>query len=391
MHMVRERYLTPSILEDLKEKMVFLGGPRQVGKTTLAVDIIGPHFASRAFNWDKLSERKAALKGEWPGDCNLIILDEFHKSKKWRSWIKGEYDTQKSRLRFMLTGSARMNVYRKGGDSLQGRYHYFRLHPFSVAEILSLKPPGIPFQPLQFAEKGNWDDLEALFQFGGFPDPFLRQNGRHWRRWGQERLERFFREDVRDLTQIQDMANLNLLADLLPERVGSVLSINSLAEDLQVNFRTVARWLDIFEELFYCFRIPPYRSRKIASVKKEKKLYLWDWSQVKDEGARWENLVASHLLKFCHYLADVEGYRAELYYLRDVTKRETDFLVTMDQRPWFAVEVKKSAEPPSPALFYFKERLAVPFSYQVAARTDKNCLNKGIHLLPASLFLTALV
>ncbi|MBI2335736.1 MAG: ATP-binding protein [Deltaproteobacteria bacterium] len=384
------RYLFPFIIEDLQEKMVFLGGPRQVGKTTLAETLLH-NIPGQYYNWDKLGQRNAALKGQWAPKSNLIVLDEFHKYKKWKTWLKGEYDTLKGRFKFLLTGSARLDLYRRGGDSLQGRYHSYRLHPFSLAEIHALKLQTNPFQPLQF-RSGHWiSDFKMLLRYGGFPEPFVKQNDRHWRRWQQEKIERLLKEDIRDLTVIQDVGNLALLADLLPSKIASILSINSLAEDLGVNFRTVAHWFDVFEQFYYCFRIPPYQTRKVAAVKKEKKLYLWDWSSIKNEGAKLENMVASHLLKFCHYLVDVEGYKAELHFLRDSTGKELDFLITIDRQPWFAVEVKNHDTQIASSLYYFKKRLNIPQVYQVTTDENQDYEKKGIRVMPASQFLTGLV
>lgn len=387
---LKRRYLVPAIKKDLKEKMVFLGGPRQVGKTTLARDFLGVSTKNQYYTWDKIQSRRQALKGEWDPSSPLIILDEFHKYPKWKSWLKGEYDTHKARFQFLVTGSARLDIYRRGGDSLQGRYHYYRLHPFSLAELIEETHTfqiGELVFPLGFRER----EFETLLKFGGFPEPFLSQNERDLRRWHNERLERFFREDIRDLTRIQDMGNLSLLTEILPQKVSSILSINSISQDLQVNFRTVANWLDVLENFYHCFRISPYFSRKIASVRKEKKLYLWDWSEISGAGAKFENLIASHLLKFCHYLHDYEGWKVELSYLRDETGREVDFLVCHDNKPWFAVEAKCDDTALSKHLFYFREKLKIPYCFQVVQKPDYHSIKDNIHIISASRFLTALI
>jgi uncharacterized protein len=388
---MQERYLQTSIAEDIPEKMVFLGGPRQVGKTTFARDMLGAGYKSAYYNWDKITQRREALRGRWPSEVALIILDEFHKHRKWKSWIKGEYDTRENRYTFLLTGSARLDIYPRGGDSLQGRYHHYRMHPFSLAELTDHRPAIEPPGELQFENRVDPVAWDNLLRYGGFPEPFLKQSEKHARRWRHERLDRFFREDIRDLTQIQDLGNLLLLADLLPERVSSVLSINSLAEDLQVNHRTVARWLDVFEYLYYCFRLAPYRARTIASVRKEKKLYLWDWSVNDNAGALVENIIASHLLKFCHYLEDTEGRKISLHYLRDNTGREVDFLVTHQNRPWFALEAKAGDRGLSTPLLYFKDRLKIPYCYQLGMDTTTDRIEKGVRIMPAAKFLSALV
>jgi predicted AAA+ superfamily ATPase len=170
---IKFRYLIENIIEDLNDKMVFLGGPRQVGKTTAAKELISNNFKSVYYNWDRITDRAAALKGEWTPDKELIILDEFHKHSKWKTWIKGEFDTHRDVYKFLLTGSARLNIYRRGGDSLQGRYHYYTLHPFSIAELNNSKTSVKPLKELVFDESSVSEEFTALFDFGGFPEPFL--------------------------------------------------------------------------------------------------------------------------------------------------------------------------------------------------------------------------
>ena len=296
--MLKRRYLTPCIIEDLKEKMVFVSGPRQVGKTTLSREIVAQHFKSYAYlSWDFKQDRKQILESNWPADAELLILDEIHKYKKWKTLLKGSFDKFRDRYKFLVTGSARLNVFRKGGDSLQGRYHNFRLHPFSLAEYTQKQNHLHIFKELQIESSPRDSDFEALYRFGGFPEPLLKQSERTLRRWHREKIERLFREDIREMEQIRDLSSMQLLADLLPDRVGSLLSTNSLREDLEVSFRSAAHWLDILETFYYHFRIYPFTSKKIRSLKKEPKLYLWDWSEIENEGNRFENCVASHLLK----------------------------------------------------------------------------------------------
>lgn len=387
---VKDRYLHKPIQKDLKEKMVFLAGPRQVGKTTFARELLGAEASCQYYNWDNTAQRRKALKGEWSPAEKLVILDEFHKHSKWKTWIKGQYDTYKDQYQFLLTGSARLDVYRRGGDSLQGRYHHYRLHPFSMAELNASPAKAEPMQPLAIPERADIKHFETLLEYGGFPEPMLRQDSTHLRRWQNERLERLFKEDIRDLTRIQDMGNLLTLADLLPEKVASILSINSLANDIQVNFRTMSHWLDVFEFFYYCFRLGSFQSKKIASVRKEKKLYLWDWALLKQTGPKLENLVASHLLKFCHYLHDAEGWQVTLHYLRDKTGREVDFLVCHENKPWFAVEVKAQDEALSKNLIYFKEKLGIPHCYQITLSNKNDFVKSQIRVLPVSQFLGAL-
>lgn len=370
---IKTRYIKKHVANDLKTRMVFVGGPRQVGKTTFALTFLNKPVENHPayLNWDDISIRSSLLKGKLPSNEKYIVLDEIHKFARWRNLVKGFYDTNKSEMSFVITGSARLDYYSKGGDSLQGRYHYYRLHPFSLTE---LNP-----------EPGK-KDFEMLLKFGGFPEPFLRAEEKFWRRWQRERLQRVLYEDIRDLENIKEISLLELLAQELPNRVGSPLSVKNIKEMLQVAHETAERWLKIFERMYYCFRIPPYYGPpKIRAVKKEQKLYLWDWSLLPDPGQRFENFMASHLLKYCNFIEDTEGFSMELRFLRDTDKREIDFVVLKDNRPQFAVECKTGEKSINPAVFYFKERTQIPDFYQVHQGT-KDYKKNGIRVLPVEIF-----
>ncbi len=386
---MENRYLKPFIARDLQEKMIFMGGPRQVGKTTFSKLVAEKDYAY--YNWDNKEQRRAILRAAWPAENRLIILDELHKYSRWKSFIKGEYDVHKERHNFFVTGSARLNVYKKGGDSLLGRYHYYRLHPFSYAELLHLQNELIPGKELAFASKANNQDIvDTLFAFGGFPEPYLKAAPTQLQRWHNERKQLLFREDIRDLTNIRDLSTMEILSDLLPSKVGSALSINSLREDLEVTHKSVVLWLKVFDLLYYSYRLYPYQSTKIKALKKEAKLYLWDWSEIEAAGIKLENMVASHLLKMVHFLYDVYGHPVELYYLRDTLGREVDLLVTYKQKPWFAVEVKLSEDKISKDLLYFKEKLQIPYCYQVIKNYDQHVIDNGIHIISLEKFLKGL-
>ena len=349
-----ERYLVPALRDALATgKMVFIGGPRQVGKTTLALGLLGPRATERHpayLNWDDPRVRARLRKAELPADQPLLIYDEIHKYARWRNLLKGVYDTEKSRRRIVVTGSARLDYYRKGGDSLANRYRYFRLHPLSLRELAAAPRPA---------------DLTRLLAFGGFPEPLLRADATLHRIWQRDRLSRVVGEDLRDLERVREISLVEHLVDLLPERVGSPLSVANLRQDLEIDHKTAERWLEMLENLYVCFRVAPYGSPRIRAVKKERKLYLWDWSQVADRGARFENLVASQLLKYCHWLEDTEGVRMELRFLRDNDKREVDFVVLRERRPLFAVECKTGDRPIGAAVRYFAERTPIPRFFQV--------------------------
>jgi len=378
---IRKRYLTAPIRADLRDKMVFLGGPRQVGKTTLALSLLPrsktvPAATARHpgyLNWDDPAVRPPLLRGELPGGQRRVVLDEIHKYPKWRNLVKGLYDSNGDRVSFLVTGSARLDHYRKGGDSLHGRYHHYRLHPLSLREMN--KTPGA-------------DDLRALLEFGGFPEPLLAQGARVWRRWQRERLSRVIYEDVRDLENVREIGLIELLVEALPARVGAPLSVANLREDLGVAHATVERWLAVLENMYVCFRLPPYgavRAPRIRAVKKEQKLYLWDWSQVADRGARFENLAACQLLKYCHHIEDTQGHAMDLRFIRDTDRREVDFLVLKDKKPLFAVECKTGEKRVSSASCYFRERTEIPAFYQIHTG-NRDYLSGGVRVLPFTAF-----
>ncbi len=390
--MVKSRSLTKKIIEDLKNKMVFVGGPRQVGKTTLAKDLVSKGFPSKNyFNWDFKPDREKIMGYEFLGEKSLLIFDEIHKYRNWKNLIKGIYDTKKDKYNFLITCSARMNIYRKGGDSLQGRYHYYTLHPFSLAEITNIANTFEPFEELMIPGKSYENEFESLDKFGGFPEVFLKQNSRILRRWHNEKIERLFREEIRDVENVRDLGNMNLLADMLPRKVSSPLSINAIREELEVSHKAVSNWLMILENFYYHFRIYPFHKNETRAIKKEAKLYLTDWSEIPNESARFENLIASHLLKFTQYLTEYEGYKINLGYLKTKDKKEVDFLVSVNKKPWFAIEVKLSDTTPSKNLLYFKERLKIPFAYQVIKKTGIDFVKEGIRVISADRFLCGLV
>ena len=391
--MLKKRYLYSHLASDLKEKMVFIGGPRQVGKTTLAQFIGKNNYQHPVYlNWDFREDRKKILDEKFESEADLIIFDEIHKYKNWRNYLKGEFDKNKDRFDILVTGSARLDLYRRGGDSLLGRYHYLRLHPFSEREIMNIDPNIEIFKELKFAVHNYAHEIfDQLFQFGGFPEPFIKKDLKTLRRFHNERLDRIVREDIRDIENVRDLSALQVLVEILPGRVGSLFSANSLKEDLGVTHKTISLWLDVLERFYYHFRIYPFTSTIIRSLRKEPKVYLWDWSQIDNEAARFENMVASHLLKTIHFLYDTEGYKAELYFLRDREGREVDFLISVNKKPWMAVEVKLNNKEISKNLKYFSERLKIPFIYQVIKEKGVDFTVNGIRAISADKFLSGLV
>lgn len=362
-----KRIYSDFIRKDLDRKMVFIGGPRQVGKTTLATSFIKGYQDNHPayLNWDNELSRKIILKNDWPKDQSLIVLDEIYKRKGWQTLVKGIWDVWKNTQKFLITGSARLDVFRKGGDSLMGRYHYYRLHPFSLPEFGNTRK-----------------NMEILFQYGGFPEPLLLQDETELRRWHLQRVSKLVRIDLRDLEKVNDLDKVEMLAEELPNRVGSQLSYKSLSEDLEVSDKTVKKWIQILDSLYYCYLIAPYGSVRIKAIKKTPKLYLWDWSQVADPGCRFENMVASHLLKLCDYWQDVLGYKTELRYIRDETGRECDFVVLKDRKPVFAVECKLNETDVSPSVLHLKNKLNIPKWYQVHMGHRSRKIAPDLEVLP---------
>lgn len=367
------RYLSAEITNILEKKMCFIGGPRQVGKTTLSLQFLdNPSPKNNAYlSWDRISDQKAILRDELPLTSSTLILDEIHKYKKWRNLVKGLYDKYHEDHKFIMTGSAKLDHFRKGGDSLLGRYRYLRLHPFSLLEL---------------SKNPNKSDLETLLHFGGFPEPLFSGEEKTHRIWQSERISKVIGEDLRDLEFVKEISLMVLLAEILPTKVGSPLSLKSLEEDLSLSQPTIQRWVQILNALYYVYNISPFGSPKIRAVKKLQKVYMWDWSQVEDAGARFENFVASHLLKYCHFLEDTQGYKMELRYLRDTDGREIDFVVLKDKKPIFAVECKSGERQLSKYIEYFRLRTQIPHFYQVHLQQADFGASKTGRVLPFTTF-----
>jgi hypothetical protein len=344
--------------------MVFVSGPRQVGKTTLARRLLG---RQRGYlNWDIAEHREAILRGELPVS-DFWVFDEIHKYRQWRNWLKGLYDARRPSQRILVTGSARLEFYRYGGDSLQGRYHLLRLHPLSAGEL------GLRTR----------HELGDLLTLGGFPEPFLGGREREARRWSREYRTRLVREELTSLERVTDLGRIELLMLRLPELVGSPLSLNALREDLQVSHATVAGWVEILERLYAVFRLLPFGAPKIRAVKKERKHYHLDWSLVSGLPQRFENLVGAHLLKWLHLEQDAEGRDVDLRYFRDVDGREVDFVVLEGRRPTRLVECKWDDAPVDRGLRYLKQRFPEAEAWQLSAVGTKDFVSpEGIRVCP---------
>jgi uncharacterized protein len=379
---MERRYLISTLdaIAFSSRKMAFVSGPRQAGKTTLAKMLLADRSSGRYANWDDVETRRLWAKdpkllAPKPDIASsrhpLLVLDEIHKARLWKRGVKGLWDVLGDRLDVLVTGSARLNVYRKGADSLVGRYYHFRLHPFSMSEALH-RSPAFPDDVLSAlharsrrATARGEEVLDTLDRFGGFPEPFLAASERQARLWRRTRIERVIREDLRDLSRLPELSSIEMLASLLPERVGSRLSVASLQRDLEVAHDTVSRWLGWLRDLYYVFELKPWQSRVARSLRKDGKAYLFDWSEVDDPGARFENLVASHLLKAVEFWTDTGEGTFGLYYLRDKEKRELDFLIVRDRRPWLAIEAKRGETALAPAWRTFLPRIGCDVGIQV--------------------------
>lgn len=367
------RYLTKQIKQDLARKMVFVDGPRQVGKTTLAKSLL--QDSAGYLNWDVSEHRERILRKELP-PTKLWVFDELHKYRSWRNYLKGIFDSKAQDQKILITGSARLDYYRFSGDSLQGRYHYLRLHPLSLAELKSK----------------SQQDFMDLLHLGGFPEPYFANSQIEAKRWSREYRTRLIREDLVQLERVHDLGNIELLALRLPELVGAPLSINAVREDLQVSHKAISTWIQILERLYAIFRILPFGSTKIRAVKKEQKHYQFDWTLIPDLSFRFENLVACALLKWVHFQQDTLGEEIDLRYFRDVDGREVDFVVVAGKKPILFIECKWNDAPISPALKYMKERFPTCDAWQISAEGKKNFVNeRGIRVCPAIDFLISLV
>lgn len=338
-----KRYLYDAIRDDLRRKMVFLTGPRQVGKTYLSKELQREFSGPVYLNNDDVADLKIIRERTWPLSAELVVLDEIHKMKGWKGFLKGTFDTKPARQSILVTGSARLETFRQTGDSLAGRYFLHRLHPLSVKELSGMMTP--------------YEAVSALNQLGGFPEPFLSSSDEQADRWRRQYYTDLVREDIMDFGRIGEIRAIRLLLEMLRKRVGSPLSYASLARDLQLAPNTVRKYMDILESLHIVFTLRPFHSNIARSLLKEPKAYFFDSGFVDgDEGVRLENTAAACLLKHVHYLQDVKGAAVSLHYIRTKDGREVDFALADKGVLTHLLEVKLSEEVPSRNLRYFKGR-----------------------------------
>lgn len=370
--------------------MILLAGPRQVGKTHLA-RFLQKHFKGSYYNWDDSEDREKIIHKKFLTD-KMTVLDELHKYLRWKNFIKGIYDKHHEHLKLLITGSARLDIYRRGSDSLFGRHYLFHLHPLTVGELVNrttIPSPEDLFQKLDGITKLPPSDLEHLFRFGGFPEPFFAGTHKEHNRWSVQRKELLIQQDIRDLTQIHMLSLVEHLFLILPHQAGSLLSVNSLKEDLQVSYNTTAQWLEVFERLYISYRLKSFTPKIRRTLHKAQKLYLWDWSQIKNDGARFENMAASHLFKAVTYWRDLGYGDYQLHFLRDSEQREVDFCITKDQKPWLLVEAKLAETQIHEPLRFFCQKFMIP-GIQVILTKDTFSDHGTIKIISADHFLPLL-
>lgn len=342
-----KRSLTAPIQKDLKKKIILLTGPRQGGKTTLA-KMLDPSFDY--LNYDETEQRLLIKDKAWRREKSILILDELHKMPKWKTWLKGIFDTEGLDPAIVVTGSAKLDTYKKVGDSLAGRFFQFRLHPLDLKEIAN-------FNKSLLTE----NTLDQLLKIGGFPEPFLEGSLQFYNRWKKSHLDIILKQDLIELENIHHITQIETLIQLMRQRVGSPLSYSSLAEDLQCNDKTIKRWLTLLENMYILFRVKPYHKNIARATLKQPKYYFYDTGQVLgEEGVKLENLVASALLKEIHFQIDVMGEEYHMFYLRNKEKNEIDFLITKNEHPHKMIEVKLSDDYPSPAFEIFQNNFSTP-------------------------------
>jgi predicted AAA+ superfamily ATPase len=339
---VMKRYLENYIQEDLDKKIILLTGPRQTGKTTLS-KMLNDNFDY--FNFDNLDDRLSLQEKSWDRSKALVIFDELHKLKNWKSWLKDVYDTEGMPPSILVTGSAKLDTYRKVGDSLAGRFFQFRMHPLDLKEINA------------FIETDNLEkELDKLLLFGGFPEPFLNGTARFYNRWKKSHLDIILKQDLIDLENVQQIIQIETLIQLLKSRVGSPISYSSLARELQCSDKTVKRWLTILENMYVIFKVPPFHKNIARAIQKAPKFYFYDTGQVLgDPGIKLENTVACAIQKEIHFREDCFGEEKNLYYLKNKDGKEIDFCTTSNGIPALMVEVKWKDETLTPNFEIFKQ------------------------------------
>lgn len=374
-----KRYLYQQVRGDLDKKLVVLTGPRQVGKTTLSQDLMDDFPDAQYMNFDVAPHREVMQQYRWRQTAPLLIFDEIHKMHQWKSWLKGVFDGRAKGQRILVTGSARMETFRQGGDSLAGRYFRLRLHPISVREWVA-QSGASPRQA-----------LTHLLKRGGFPEPALAETDTDAERWRTTYFSDLIREDVLEFSRLQEVKTMRLFAEMLRSRVGSPLSLASIARDLGVSSATLAKYLDILASLFIVFIVRPWHHNIARATLKAPKVYFYDSGLVLgDEGVRYENLVACHLLKRVQWLQDTEGKAVDLHYIRTKDSAEVDFVMSENGQLTHLLECKLNDPRVQSSLYRFAAEWPEAISLQLLRECAVESDHKGVQVRDAASWLNAL-
>ena len=348
------------------KQMIFIAGPRQAGKTTFTRMLAEGFTNSLYFNWDILDEKRKLVENPSfyeevtrnDDSIPLIIFDELHKYTAWKNYLKSVYDRDKDNFKFIVSGSGRLDVYQKGGDSLAGRYLLFYLWPFTLAELAGRRLDFAPFMKAPLALHPVSDEPETIWKrlatFSGFPDPYLAADENYHRIWANNYRKQLLREDLRDLTTLRNIDNVEILFSLVPSRVGSLVSMASLARDIQVSFDSIKKWLLLFERFFMTFSISPWTRKLSRAISKGRKIYLYDYAVIDEPAARFENMVALELWRAVTNWNDLGLGDFSLHFIRNREKEEVDFLIADKKYPAMIIEAKLMDDAPAKPLKNFK-------------------------------------
>ncbi len=384
--------------------MIFIEGPRQAGKTTLAKKLMLDYKRHYYLNYDNLRDRETILSGQsfvekillensLGNEQPILVLDEIHKYPEWKNHLKGLYDSYKDQIKIIATGSAKLTLYKKSQDSLMGRYFPYTIYPISVGEIVNAQHD--LDELIRLPSKIDDKKFQNLYNYGGFPDPYFRADNRFHQRWQKLRFEQLFRDDILKIGDVKHISQLELFANILTCEAGQQINYSSLAKKVQAADQTIKKWLNMLESFYFGFCIKPWHHNIVKSIIKEPKFYLWDWSYNNDVGTRAENFIACHLKKATKYWTDCGIGDFDLFYLRTTDQKEVDFIVTKDNKPWFLVEVKYSMESSlNKNLFFFQENTGALHAFQVVINAEYvniDCFTQNEPIkVPAKTFLSQL-